>query len=158
MIKIKKTKKSQAAFEFLVTYGWAIFGVLIVLAGLTYFGFFSTERFVNDACNFGDQIRCEDYILNGGNARLNMTLRNNFGVDIDIVGITINSDYGNNIACAANPNNNIRPGGLFNSTCTLYASSIPATEKVRAKAVIIFRRAGASTSHNQTGTIVITSQ
>ena len=154
-----KEKKSQAAFEFLITYGWAILGVMIVLAGLAYFGFFNTEKFVNDDCSFGDQLRCEDYILTGNSAVLNFTLRNNFGVNIDITKSTISSDYGNDIVCSSSPNLNISAGRLFNVSCGLYSSSILASEKVRAKAIVTFKKnGGANPEHNLTGTIIVTAQ
>jgi len=41
-------KKSQAAMEFLMTYGWAILVVLVAIAALAYFGVLSPEKFLPD--------------------------------------------------------------------------------------------------------------
>jgi len=45
-----KLKKSQAAMEFLMTYGWAILVVLAAIAALAYFGVLSPERFLPEKC------------------------------------------------------------------------------------------------------------
>lgn len=46
-------KKSQAAMEFLMTYGWAILVVLVFLGALTYFGVFNPDNFDN---NYEDDV------------------------------------------------------------------------------------------------------
>jgi uncharacterized protein (UPF0333 family) len=43
-------KKSQAAMEFLMTYGWAILVVLAAIAALAYFGILSPEKFLPEKC------------------------------------------------------------------------------------------------------------
>mgnify|MGYP001558010057 CR=1 FL=1 len=43
-------KKSQAAMEFLMTYGWAILVVLAAIAALAYFGVLSPEKFLPEKC------------------------------------------------------------------------------------------------------------
>jgi hypothetical protein len=45
-----KTKKSQAAMEFLMTYGWAILVVLAAIAALAYFGVLSPGKFIPEKC------------------------------------------------------------------------------------------------------------
>ena len=42
--------KSQAAMEFLMTYGWAILVVLISITALAYFGVLSPEKFIRERC------------------------------------------------------------------------------------------------------------
>jgi hypothetical protein len=46
-------KKSQAAMEFLMSYGWALLVVLLVIAALAYFGMLNPERFLPDKVNLG---------------------------------------------------------------------------------------------------------
>ena len=43
-------RKSQAAMEFLMTYGWAILVVLAAIAALAYFGVLSPEKFLPEKC------------------------------------------------------------------------------------------------------------
>ncbi|MEK6835219.1 MAG: hypothetical protein AABX61_03080 [Nanoarchaeota archaeon] len=57
-------KKSQAAMEFLMTYGWAILIVLIVLAALFAFGIF-TPRSPN-TCSADAPFNCVDVRLQTG--------------------------------------------------------------------------------------------
>ena len=47
---LTKHKKSQAATEFLMTYGWAILVVLAAIAALAYFGVLSPEKFLPKKC------------------------------------------------------------------------------------------------------------
>jgi hypothetical protein len=51
-----KNKKSQAAMEFLMSYGWALLVVLLVIAALAYFGMLNPERFLPDKVNLGSGI------------------------------------------------------------------------------------------------------
>ncbi len=55
-----KSKKAQATTEFLMTYGWAIFVILIVVGILIYYGFLNL-RFVHEICVLTPLIYCEDY-------------------------------------------------------------------------------------------------
>jgi len=43
-----KNSKSQAAMEFLMTYGWALLVILIVIAALVFFGLLNPEAFLPD--------------------------------------------------------------------------------------------------------------
>ncbi|MFO8015818.1 MAG: hypothetical protein R6U32_01805 [Candidatus Woesearchaeota archaeon] len=56
-------KKSQAAMEFLLTYGWAILVVLVVIGALAYFGVLDPSKLFPDKCYFGAFGACEDYTL-----------------------------------------------------------------------------------------------
>jgi hypothetical protein len=47
---LTRYKKSQAAMEFLMTYGWAILVVLAAIAALAYFGVLSPEKFLPEKC------------------------------------------------------------------------------------------------------------
>jgi uncharacterized protein (UPF0333 family) len=47
-------KKSQAAMEFLMTYGWALLVILLVLAALAYFGMLNPDRFLPDKITVSD--------------------------------------------------------------------------------------------------------
>tara|TARA_Y100000031_G_scaffold47194_1_gene53765 strand:+ start:3907 stop:4353 length:447 start_codon:yes stop_codon:yes gene_type:complete len=49
-MKVTHSKKSQAAMEFLMTYGWAILVVLAAIAALAYFGVLSPEKILPSKC------------------------------------------------------------------------------------------------------------
>ena len=51
-------KKSQAAMEFLMTYGWAILVVLAAIAALAYLGVLSPEKFLPEKCILAPGLAC----------------------------------------------------------------------------------------------------
>ena len=51
-------KKSQAAMEFLMTYGWAILVVLVAIGALAYFGVLSPEKFLPEKCILSPGLAC----------------------------------------------------------------------------------------------------
>ena len=153
-----KSKKAQAAMEFLVTYGWAILGVLVVIGALTYFGFFNTQKYTNDMCSLGDQLTCEEYKADTeGNVYVNV--RNNFGVSINITRFEWTSDYGHRVCTNSVI---IQPGelGSLGMPCGGLSSSItfPLNEKVKLNIKIMFNRVGSSNSYNQTGEMIVTTE
>jgi hypothetical protein len=160
---MKNTIKSQAALEFLVTYGWAILGVLVVIGALAYFGVFNATKYVNDVCEFGEQMNCEDFIIYR-NSSVAFQLRNNFGVPIDITGVRVRSEYGYSVCdpnLAVAPDwENVMPGLIFDVKCNITNTNANLTpgSKVRFTAVIEFRKnsggvPGQNPRHNQTGSI-----
>ncbi len=70
-------KKAQAAMEFLMTYGWAILVVLVVIGALAYFGVLSPGRLLPDRCTLPPGVTCEDYTISGG--VLTMIVSNGLG-------------------------------------------------------------------------------
>jgi hypothetical protein len=51
---IHHNTKSQAAMEFLMTYGWALLIILLVIAALAYFGMLNPDRFLPDKVTVSD--------------------------------------------------------------------------------------------------------
>ena len=160
-----KNIKAQAALEFLLTYGWAILSVLVVLGALTYFGVFNTSKYVSDTCNFGDQLNCEDYKITV-DGWVSFRLRNNLGVAIDVTGASVQSDFGTvtcpNIATtviqhlSSNPvvpgNTNIQAGDLFEINCRTGAAFVQ-NQKYSIHGTVSFERTGSTNVHNETGDI-----
>lgn len=61
---VSSRKKSQAALEYLVTYGWAILAIVIIAAVLWYLGFFNPAQYSNPAgkeCGGFSTVTCVDY-------------------------------------------------------------------------------------------------
>ena len=91
-INLSTTKKGQAAFEYLVTYGWAlvlIFGVIALL----YANVFRPEFYVAESCNMAPGTGCSSFYLirSGDNMLLNLTLTNemDFTIEPKEINITI---------------------------------------------------------------------
>src|SRR3989338_6175333 len=85
-------KKAQAAMEFLMTYGWAILVVLVVIGALAYFGVLSPTKLLPDKCLFGPGIgTCTDYALTSGAASstLELKLTNGLGETISVTAATV---------------------------------------------------------------------
>ncbi|MFH1400568.1 MAG: hypothetical protein ABIH41_03550 [Nanoarchaeota archaeon] len=85
-----KGAKGQAAIEYLVTYGWILIVILVVLGFIIYFNLFNAKRFLPEHCNFGDQLQCVDFSIttSGGTGTVSLILENNFAKEIQINNIT----------------------------------------------------------------------
>ena len=59
--QFKNNKKSQAAMEFLMTYGWAILVVLAAIAALAYFGVLSPAKLLPEKCVIEAGITCDGH-------------------------------------------------------------------------------------------------
>ena len=157
----RKGLKGQSAIEFLLTYGWAILGAMIAIGALSYFGIFNTQRYINDACHFGDQMICEDYVAYQ-NGTIGVRLQNNFGVDIDINSTIVKSDYGTSPDTDASysKSTSIAPGEVFEITHTITSSGtkIPVNNKLSYRMIITFKQTGSGNLHNQTGDVIVTVQ
>jgi len=96
MVKIggleKGKSKSQAAMEFLMSYGWAILVVLVAIVALSYFGVLSPDRFVGRKCAIEPGIGCTDFTIQEDSVTL--VLRNGRGEDISVSAISIGSCSG----------------------------------------------------------------
>ena len=84
-------KKSQAALEFLTTYGWAFLVILIMIGALAYFGILNPSKILPNRCSFGVEFQCLDYQIKdlalGDEFRIR--LKNNGGELIDVTLITL---------------------------------------------------------------------
>ena len=81
MIKIK-SRSSQAALEFIMTYGWAILVVLVAIGALAYFGVLSPDQFLPSKCILQSGIACTDFKVTA--TTLVMYIQNSLGVDITV--------------------------------------------------------------------------
>jgi hypothetical protein len=157
---MQNKRKGQAAIEFLITYGWAIMAAIVTIGALSYFGIFNTQKYVNDACYFGDQFTCEDYIA-FQNGTIGVALRNNFGVSVDINSTVLKSKYGD-LNC--NTNNiipspiGIPPGETFKMNCKVSNTAISLNDKLKYRVIIAFKRTNSTNLHNQTGDVTISVQ
>jgi hypothetical protein len=117
-MKHKIKKKSQAALEFLMTYGWAFALILISLSVLTYIGVFDTSKFVSEECTFLSGIYCLDSKVNTTGAII--IVQN--GVPFNMENITINIKE---CSMASGPSI-LLPGesGNYTANCVLYKGTV----------------------------------
>ena len=77
-----KSKRAQAAMEFLMTYGWALLVVLIVLAGLAYFGILNISQFLPDKIDMATGLVAQKFFLSAEDNSLTIYLANGVGAPI----------------------------------------------------------------------------
>jgi len=80
--------------EFIMTYGWAILVVLVMISALAYFGVMNPNKYLPEKCIFSAGFNCRDFIIqhNGGNLQVLFKLDNKAGDNIVLqsVNATIN--------------------------------------------------------------------
>ncbi len=82
-------KKGQAAMEFLMTYGWAILVVLVVIGALAYFGVLSPATLLPEKCTFPVSLSCSDFQVTG--TKINLILQNGAGRDMTVTQVSASS-------------------------------------------------------------------
>jgi uncharacterized protein (UPF0333 family) len=85
-------KRGQAALEFLMTYGWAILVVLVVIGALAYFGVLNPTMFVPERCTLSAGQNCIAAVVNGTSASL--LLENGMGQAIVVTGLNVSYTTG----------------------------------------------------------------
>ena len=86
MRQLSSASRAQAAMEFLMTYGWAILVVLIVIGALAYFGVLKPGGLLPEKCVFPSGINCVDHTVEIN--YIAMTIYNAAGRPIHINGMT----------------------------------------------------------------------
>lgn len=76
----------QAALEYLITYGWAIAMILILLA-VAFYEAFDPYKYIPGTCTLGQELGCLDYKITDNYVELSVA--NRLGEDITVSGITI---------------------------------------------------------------------
>jgi len=92
--------KGQAAMEFILTYGWAIIVVLLMISALAYVGVLNPQNFLPSKCLFNAGLGCNDHVIfdDGSGIKVTLILTNNFGSPISVSDINI-TDLDNNAGC-----------------------------------------------------------
>lgn len=96
-------KKSQAALEFLVTYGWALLMIMITIAALIYFGISRPADVLPNRCIFSPEITCIDYQISSD--FLKLKLKSNIPGAIDVSAIALNVESAVPYNCTNAPSN-----------------------------------------------------
>ena len=91
-------KRGQAALEFLMTYGWAILVVLVVIGTLAYFGVLNPSFLLPEKCTLQMGLYCNDHRIDADSSDISLKLNNGMGKGIIISRIKI-TDSNNLIYC-----------------------------------------------------------
>ena len=84
-------KKAQAAMEFLMTYGWAILVVMVVIGSLAYFGILNPSILLPEKCTLQMGLYCKNHLLHQDN-KVFLNLENGMGKGIIITQIFVSGD------------------------------------------------------------------
>ena len=87
-------KRGQAAMEFLMTYGWAILVVLVVIGALAYFGILNPQTLLPERCELQMGLHCKDYLIStdaNNNGEIRLTIENGRGNDIVVTKVNATS-------------------------------------------------------------------
>ncbi len=74
-----KNTKAQSAMEYLMTYGWAILIIVVVLAVLFSLGLFNGSKIVGTTCRTSSEYICQGVSYAGGT--LSLTIGQSSGID-----------------------------------------------------------------------------
>jgi hypothetical protein len=90
-INIMSGRRSQAAMEFIMTYGWAILVVLAAIVALAYFGVLNPAKFFPESCTLPSTtgMACLDFKVQTDSAHL--LIINSGGRDLTINNMTVGS-------------------------------------------------------------------
>jgi len=87
-----KNRRGQAALEFLMTYGWAILVVLIVIGALAYFGILNPSILLPEKCTLQMGLYCNDHRIDGQAGTITFNFQNGMGKDIIIRSINVSGE------------------------------------------------------------------
>ena len=106
-----KSEKAQAAFEFLMTYGWALLVALVAISALIYFGVLNPKSVLPEKCVMFPGFTCIDAYATlgagvGSAAQIRLTFQNGLGYDMNFGkyndGVTSCDTCGIDVAVAGN--------------------------------------------------------
>tara|TARA_Y100000310_G_scaffold29573_1_gene28118 strand:+ start:1514 stop:2011 length:498 start_codon:yes stop_codon:yes gene_type:complete len=158
-------RKSQAALEFLTTYGWAFLVILIMIGALAYFGILRPSRLLPDRCNFGPEVDCQDFQIATTGDTIKVKLKNNVGEAIKIPtnGVTADAESSTDLTCTATTSvpaiTEVWPAGTIKdftfSSCGLGGVGFVAGEKGKVSIQLSYYsvRSGSGYMHNIDGEI-----
>jgi len=139
-------KKSQAAMEFLMTYGWAILVVLVAIGALAYFGVLSPDRFLPAKCQLPSGLACLDFIIDGGANTVTISLRNSIGFDLDNVQVAVGS-------CGTVAGTTLNNGEQKTFTTASCSPTLVPGAKYNRDVQVIYRNIDSGITHNVNGTM-----
>ncbi len=140
-------RRGQVAMEFIMTYGWALLLVLVMISTITYFGAVNPSKLLPSRCTLGAEMACEDY-----------QIRNDAGAGVvslilsQGVGKTI---YADSLRCKYNEQEVVEdlagqawpPSEKLKTSCSLAEFAGLRGEKVKVLFELTYRRSTTGFSH-----------
>lgn len=143
-------KRGQAALEFLTTYGWAFLVILVMIGALAYFGVLDPTRFLPQRCQFGAELHCERFNLDGTTQNATFELTNALPKNIYIDGIQYkvpSTDVWSDCTGAGSGlGTSISRESIGSLYCEMAANTVNSGEKERIQIKLIYSQGGGSYS------------
>lgn len=147
---IRILKKSQAAMEFLMTYGWAIMVVLVAIGALAYFGVLKPDKFLGNKCFLAAGLACTDYevrdIIGPGGGEVYIVVKNSLGFDIETVSISASG-------CTGGASTNLLKNGGDPYTFTATGCTVTSGEKYNGQINITYTNSDSKLVHKNSGNL-----
>ncbi|MCL5100381.1 MAG: hypothetical protein M1122_00285 [Candidatus Marsarchaeota archaeon] len=107
----------QSAMEYLITYGWSIVIIAVIIAALAALGIFSPGKFSGQECNIQEGLVCQGaYMMQNGTLSLNVYQATQYPINITAIGCNTEGNVTNMQSPSAS-------GGIYvqvGSNVTLY--------------------------------------
>ncbi|MFH0884514.1 MAG: hypothetical protein V1861_02280, partial [Candidatus Micrarchaeota archaeon] len=88
-------RRGQAAVEYLMTYGWVVLALVIVIGVLFSTGIFSPSYMVTEECNFGNNLKCSATLFNeGGDTKIILNVFNGFPYKVKVTEVALATQDG----------------------------------------------------------------
>ena len=147
-------RKSQAALEFLMTYGWAILVVLVAVGALAYFGVLNPDKFLPSVCTLQSGITCVDRKVEaaagaGGVGLVTVRLTNSLGYDVDTISVKA-GNCGNYPGSAGSTGSFTLANGI-SQTYTIPCTAAITSSKYSQQLNVSYRNIDTTVSHNNIG-------
>jgi hypothetical protein len=94
--------KGQTALEYLITYGWAILVILVVLAVLWYYGVFNPAKWSGESVSEGSAFKVVDKQLSSAGT-FRLVLGDKTGTSTSISNVNVSGDVNGQIDLSAAP-------------------------------------------------------
>ena len=117
-----RAPRSQTALEYLITYGWLILIITIVLAALLVSGIFNLNSLVGNTCAFPADFGCSSTSL-ASNGLLSVSIVQDTHSPINITGIACDSNQSLIHLVHISPAAYLGSGGNYTAAVQCYASS-----------------------------------
>ncbi len=119
-------RKGQVAVEYLMTYGWAILALLVVIAAIFASGILSPTYLISEECSFGNSLPCNFALFNeNGQTKMVMEIFNAYPYKIKIVDVQIHTEDGTQSFSGFTGNVEIRSGASADYSATLDQPMLP---------------------------------
>ena len=135
-------KKSQQAMEFLMTYGWAIIILIVVIGVLFSLGIFNPK--IPNQCNSISPIKCYDIkLVADGTATISLTTSNTQTATLNSITINNPGSY----SCNLNSNVPLDIVSTFSCDVTPSGPNMVSGNKFNGNAQITYRLEGGTVDH-----------